>query len=182
MSLAVPQCYLRKCVHLRGIIQSDGTEATERPYCAAFPHGIPPDISYGDNLHLAPVEGDNGIQYEREKTRSSGSANFVGNVWTEEARAKSAKARRTNYHVAIHKSYFPKELHPQGLVDSYVEHWHVLAYTPTEAVNKIWNKHEERLLKLVLPSTSRISLHWGTKKIGEIIGRQSPITVWKREF
>ena len=39
-------------------------ESTEMPVCAAFPDGIPFEISYGDNDHLMPVEGDHGIQYE----------------------------------------------------------------------------------------------------------------------
>jgi hypothetical protein len=37
--------------------------------CAAFPSGsgIPHDIAYGDNLHLEPVEGDHGIQFEKDE-------------------------------------------------------------------------------------------------------------------
>jgi hypothetical protein len=34
--------------------------------CAAFPNGIPEEIAYGPNLHIAPYPGDNGIQYEPE--------------------------------------------------------------------------------------------------------------------
>ena len=62
--LAIPRCAERNCRHLQGIIQPDGTEMTEVWACAAFPAGIPEDISFGDNLHLLPVKGDNGIQYE----------------------------------------------------------------------------------------------------------------------
>jgi hypothetical protein len=46
-------------------VKQDGDdEETERPVCKAFPDGIPEEISYGDNLHLEPYPGDNGIQYE----------------------------------------------------------------------------------------------------------------------
>ena len=36
----------------------------ERPYCKAFPDGIPSEITKGDHFHLTPYEGDQGIQYE----------------------------------------------------------------------------------------------------------------------
>jgi hypothetical protein len=45
--------------------QPDGTEATEFVYCKAFPDGIPSEIAYGDNKHLKPYPGDNGIQYKK---------------------------------------------------------------------------------------------------------------------
>jgi hypothetical protein len=65
--IAPPECYFRKCIHYKGIKQSDRTESTEKPYCKAFPDGIPSEIAYGDNKHLKPYPGDNGIQYEKEK-------------------------------------------------------------------------------------------------------------------
>ncbi len=64
--LAEPNCSVRRCKHLRGAYQSDGTELSEKPACMAFPRGIPDFIAYGDNLHLEPVKGDHGIQYEVE--------------------------------------------------------------------------------------------------------------------
>jgi len=63
-----PNCSKRNCVNFLGVVQPDGTEKTEVNYCRAFPNGIPDDIAYGDNLHLKPIEGDNGIQFvEKEK-------------------------------------------------------------------------------------------------------------------
>lgn len=61
-----PKCSQRRCVHFIGVLQPDGTEREERLVCNAFPDGIPSSIAYGDNLHLTPVEGDHGIQYEQE--------------------------------------------------------------------------------------------------------------------
>lgn len=63
-----PQCSIRHCRHFQGIIQPAGDESDEVPVCAAFPKGIPEDISFGDNLHLEPVKGDHGIQFEQEKS------------------------------------------------------------------------------------------------------------------
>lgn len=57
-------CAERGCKHYQGVKQPDGTELSEFEYCDAFPDGIPSDIAYGDNAHLAPVEGDHGIQFE----------------------------------------------------------------------------------------------------------------------
>lgn len=34
--------------------------------CDAFPDGIPDEIAYGDDLHLRPVLGDRGLQFEKE--------------------------------------------------------------------------------------------------------------------
>ena len=48
-------------------VKNDGDESTERPYCAAFPDGIPEEIAYGDNKHLKPIEGQgNDIVFEKE--------------------------------------------------------------------------------------------------------------------
>ena len=62
-----PQCFKRDCKHYFGIIQSDGTELTEKPGCLAFPEGIPNDIAYGKELHKS-VRNDqnNNIIFERE--------------------------------------------------------------------------------------------------------------------
>ena len=49
--IATPRCYERRCVHLSGVLQVSGDERGERPYCPAFPSGIPADIAHGDNLH-----------------------------------------------------------------------------------------------------------------------------------
>lgn len=64
--IASPNCYRRRCRHFLGIDQPDGTEATERVVCTAFPDGIPDEIAYGTNKHLRSFPGDNGIQYEKE--------------------------------------------------------------------------------------------------------------------
>jgi hypothetical protein len=61
-----PQCHKRRCKHFIGA-KNDGTEITERVVCKAFPDKIPDDIAYGSNLHLTPVKGDHGIQYEKEE-------------------------------------------------------------------------------------------------------------------
>lgn len=61
-----PNCWTRKCKHLIGVKKDGFDERTERPVCAAFPDGIPKEIAYGNELHIQPYEGDNGIQYERE--------------------------------------------------------------------------------------------------------------------
>ena len=63
--LLEPRCSVRKCRHLTGAYQSDDTEMTERPACAAFPQGIPEEIAYGNNPHTKPYPGDHGIQYEK---------------------------------------------------------------------------------------------------------------------
>ena len=64
--LAAPNCWKRKCKNYTGVIQPDGTEMSETNACKAFPTGIPNVIAYGENLHLEPFEGDNGIQFEKE--------------------------------------------------------------------------------------------------------------------
>lgn len=62
--LAEPRCSERRCKHFLGP-DNDGDETTERVICTAFPKGIPNNIAYGENLHLQPVVGDHGIQYEK---------------------------------------------------------------------------------------------------------------------
>lgn len=66
--LQTPRCYHRRCKHFQGVRQTDGTEQTEVPVCAAFPAGIPVEIAYGNSLHLKPFQGDHGIRYERQET------------------------------------------------------------------------------------------------------------------
>ena len=65
--LATPNCYERRCKHFLGV-GGDGPEIMEYLYCLAFPHGIPEEIAYEDNKHLAPVEGQgNEIVFEEEE-------------------------------------------------------------------------------------------------------------------
>lgn len=62
-----PKCYKRNCKHFTGI-KSEGIEINERPVCKAFPNGIPPEIAYGENLHLKPLRNQkNDIVYEQAK-------------------------------------------------------------------------------------------------------------------
>ncbi len=63
--LSEPQCSKRKCKHFMGV--AGDTEPEQRVICAAFPDGIPDAIAYGNNLHLTPYPGDNGIQFEEAK-------------------------------------------------------------------------------------------------------------------
>jgi hypothetical protein len=65
--LVEPKCSRRACKHFSGVSQPDGTEATERNVCRAFPDGIPRAIAYGSNKHTAPYPGDRGIRYEKER-------------------------------------------------------------------------------------------------------------------
>lgn len=58
-----PKCFTRKCIHFIGVEGDE--EPNQVVVCAAFPKGIPDEIAYGDNLHIKPVKGDNGIQFER---------------------------------------------------------------------------------------------------------------------
>jgi hypothetical protein len=56
--IAPPQCWLRRCKHFQGIKELDPVvgEASERPYCPAFPNGIPLRIAYGRDRHLVPAK------------------------------------------------------------------------------------------------------------------------------
>lgn len=45
-----------------------------RTSCAAFPDGIPRAILDGDNRHIAPFPGDNGITYRRSPYRDTDGA------------------------------------------------------------------------------------------------------------
>ena len=65
--LREPRCSIRRCKHYTGTMSLDGTEATERQVCKAFPKGIPPEIAYGENDHLKPLKGQqNDLVYEQE--------------------------------------------------------------------------------------------------------------------
>ena len=57
---AEPRCSIRHCTHLLGILQDDMEERGERPYCVAFPTGIPDEIAYGSELHLTKFTGQVG--------------------------------------------------------------------------------------------------------------------------
>lgn len=62
-----PNCYKRDCKHFQGVKWLGEGEQTEVVYCDAFPEGIPREIAYGDNQHLKPYPGDNGIQFEKSE-------------------------------------------------------------------------------------------------------------------
>jgi len=66
-SMNEPECSRRKCKHFLGFEENEKT-LEMIPTCAAYPDGdgIPDAIAWGSNLHLEPVDGDHGIQYERE--------------------------------------------------------------------------------------------------------------------
>ena len=62
-----PICWTRNCKHYLGVIQPDGTEATEVNNCEAFLDGIPKDIAYGNNKHLKVLSNQkNDIIYEKK--------------------------------------------------------------------------------------------------------------------
>lgn len=54
-------CSLRRCRHLYGPV---GPADDPLWVCEAFPMGIPEDIKTGRDLHLRPVQGDEGLVYE----------------------------------------------------------------------------------------------------------------------
>jgi len=69
-----PYCDREKCIHYRGFPEQDWDDKpllepeSERVFCDAFPTGagIPSDIVYGRNRHLAPtLDQRNDIVYER---------------------------------------------------------------------------------------------------------------------
>jgi hypothetical protein len=65
--LGDPTCWTRECKYYLGIIQPDGTEATEVNNCKAFPDGIPNEIAYGNNKHLEVFpDQKNDIVYEKK--------------------------------------------------------------------------------------------------------------------
>jgi len=66
MSFCIPKCLM--CRHF------DRTEPDSYALrCKAFPQGIPMDIVQGEQEHVTPYPGDNGILYEQiELHRTSG--------------------------------------------------------------------------------------------------------------
>lgn len=58
--IAQPKCSLRRCVHFKGVVQPDKTEASERCVCKAFPKGIPNEIAYGADEHTSVHSGQTG--------------------------------------------------------------------------------------------------------------------------
>lgn len=65
--LPKPNCRSRNCRFFLGSRDLvEGDEASEVVYCSAFPNGIPDEIAYGDNKHESPVDGDNGILFEKD--------------------------------------------------------------------------------------------------------------------
>ena len=60
-----PNCSKRNCRHYLGIRIDNGDETTERPYCLAYPDGIPDEISYGNVKHMRVRDDQNNdIIYE----------------------------------------------------------------------------------------------------------------------
>ena len=62
-----PRCWVRKCKHFQGLSTPPNGEEDGVFVCAAFTEGIPSIIVHGNNLHIKPYLGDNGIQYEFDK-------------------------------------------------------------------------------------------------------------------
>lgn len=65
--LVEPKCSVRGCIHFLGVKYHGEGEESEDVVCEAFPTGIPSEIAYGDDLHIEPYLGDNGIQFEGAK-------------------------------------------------------------------------------------------------------------------
>jgi|ETN01SMinimDraft_4_1059930.scaffolds.fasta_scaffold43091_1 hypothetical protein len=69
--LREPHCSTRGCKHWEGVLQPDGTEATEVPWCLAYPNGIPFRIAYAHSaeadLHLeVNPDQETSIVFEEE--------------------------------------------------------------------------------------------------------------------
>ena len=57
-----PQPICTLCKHE---VETDALDPGSRWACAAFPSGIPVDITLGTRIHTKPLAGDGGIQFER---------------------------------------------------------------------------------------------------------------------
>jgi len=60
-----PECSKRNCANFLGFVDPSG-QGNEGvlPVCKAFPNGIPPAIAWGNNKHIKPYPGDQGIRFE----------------------------------------------------------------------------------------------------------------------
>jgi hypothetical protein len=65
VQLPEPACFVRGCVHFIGPVTIHNRITI---VCDAFPQGIPREILDGEDLHLEPVEGDRGVQFEADPT------------------------------------------------------------------------------------------------------------------
>ncbi len=68
MESSESNCFKRKCVNYIGVRElEEGTVSSGRHICVAFMFGIPDVMTYGENLHLTPLEDQrNDIVYEKE--------------------------------------------------------------------------------------------------------------------
>jgi hypothetical protein len=75
--LKVAKCYERQCKHYQGVQDIELEEDIPEEFldgdigqehvCAAFPNGIPYNISYGNDLHMkVHPDQDNKIVYEKK--------------------------------------------------------------------------------------------------------------------
>ena len=86
------------------------------------------------------------------------------------------------YTVGIHKSYFPKHLHPKGLGESFVHTATVHALSREDAARKYWAEFGAGHLAAMKPHEGRlprkVSVHVGVKgSITGAFGRLQPVTV-----
>lgn len=58
MTTRISQCLV--CKHFSGQV-----EGSDEQGCEAFPSGIPDDVWKNKVMHTEPIEGDNGIVFER---------------------------------------------------------------------------------------------------------------------
>ncbi len=64
MTVRTSQCF--GCVHL-----ATDKERKSAYECKAFPEGIPQKVLSNELDHSKPIEGDNGVQYERDDSKFS---------------------------------------------------------------------------------------------------------------
>jgi len=87
------------------------------------------------------------------------------------------------YEVGIPKCYFPKELWPECLIDSYIQIVKLRANSRTEAALKVWERYGTWWLDLMLPcETSKriVSLDVNEPQVGVegLLGRLESIKVY----